>query len=97
MTSERLQIRFKRAIERDDKIAKARNNLVLAERHGVLQWKAVSDTLLRIWRVGQRDKYVDWRPHRDEGRLIISSRYRLRKRVRLLDDVLDLLDLDVVY
>lgn len=95
MTSERLQTRFKRAIERNDKIAEARNNLVLAEKHGVVQWKALSDSLLRVWRVGKRNRCVDWRPHRDEARLIIFNGQRIRKRVCILDDVLDLLDLEV--
>lgn len=95
MTSIKEKIRFKKAIQRDHAISSARNNLVLAEKHGVIQWKALSDRLLRVWRRDKRDKFVDWRPHRNELCLCIVGRTKIRKRGTLLDDVLDLLDREI--
>lgn len=92
MTSIKERERFRKAILRDNAISKARNNLVLAEKHGVVQWKALSDRVLRVWRRGKRDCFVDWWPHRCELRLCIVGRSKIRKRGVLLDDVLDLLD-----
>jgi hypothetical protein len=94
MSPEKLRRRFTKAKQRDELIAEARNCLVRAEQHGIIQWKALSDKTLRVWRPKARNYFVDWRPHRLDARLIKSNRCVIRKRrARQLDDILDLLDL----
>lgn len=93
MSSDKIKQRFQKARVRDEFIANARNSLVRAEQYGVIQWKALSDKTLRVWRPDRRNFFVDWRPHRFDARLILNNRTVVRKRrARQLDDILDLLD-----